>query len=215
MKAILEAAPRMAMEMPAYIFNQKDTVLLAVSAFGRSLKRFKKFNADDDVVRAALTDNGEAIQYVGKSVRYKSEYLKLALSSEYGNALKMRCMIPYRDQDEWVNIALEVNGCNIERASPRIKDDFEMAAFAVRHQNDWCPESTVCNLSVRLRDHLEIALLDIREGHACVYSYSRRLRDSDEVAKALLESEHRWKIYQMSKRIQKKYCNLEEGESQL
>lgn len=79
------------------------------------------------------------------------------------------------------------------------------AAFAVRRQKDWYSESTVCNLSARLRDNLVIALIDIQEGHACVRDYSSRLRDNDEVAQALINSEHSWKIYQMSKRIQKKY----------
>lgn len=209
MQVILKQAPRMAIEMPAFIFNQKDTVMLAVSSFGRSLQRFKNFSTDDEVIRAALMDNGEAIQYVDKSCRYKTDYIKLALSNEYSNALKKRCMIPYRDRNEWVKIALESNGCNIEWASQRIKDDFELAAFAVRHQRNWYPESTICNLSTRLRDNLDIALIDIREGHACVNSYSRRLKDSDEVAEALIDSEYKWKLYMMSKRIQKKY---DEGE---
>lgn len=38
-----------------------------------------------------------------------------------------------------------------------------------------------------------------------IVHYSNRLRDNDEVAQALINSEHSWKIYQMSKRIQKKY----------
>lgn len=205
MEAVLKQAPRLALEMPTFVFNQKDSVLLAVSAMGISLKRFKKFNADEDVIVAALHDNGEAIQYVNKELRYKDEYIRLALSSEYGDTLKMRCMIPYRDNEELVKIALEANGRNIEWASERIKDDFEMAAFAIINQKDYYPESTVCNLSARLRDNLDIALLDIREGHACIRDYSKRLRDNDEVAKALLETENSWKIYQMSKRIQKLY----------
>lgn len=205
MQAVLKQAPRMALEIPAFVFNQKDAVLLAVTAYGKSLKRFKRFNSDNEIIIASLTDNGEAIQYVNSKCRHREEYIRLALSSEYGNALKMRCMIPYRVQEEMVKIALEANGCNIQWASPRLKDDFEIAAFAVRHQKDWYPESTVCNLSARLRDNLDIALIDIQEGHACVGDYSNRLRDNDEVAQALINSEHSWKIYQMSKRIQKKY----------
>lgn len=205
MQAVLKQAPRMAMDIPAFVFNQKDVVLLAVTAYGKSLKRFRRFNTDNEIIIAALTDNGEAIQYVNSKCRHRDEYIRLALSSEYGNALKMRCMIPYRDQEEMVKIALEANGRNIQWASPRLKDDFEIAAFAVRHQKDWYPESTVCNLSTRLRDNLDIALIDIQEGHACVRDYSKRLRDNDEVAQALINSEHSWKIYEMSNRIQKKY----------
>ena len=205
MQAALKQAPRMALEIPAFVFNQKDAVLLAVTAYGLSLKRFKKFNADNEIIIAALTHNGEAIQYVNSKCRHRDEYIRLALSSDWGNALKMRCMIPYREQEEMVKIALEANGCNIQWASPKLKDDFEIAAFAVRHQKDLYPESTVCNLSARLRDNLDIALIDIQEGHACVRDYSKRLRDNDEVAQALINSKHSWKIYEMSKRIQKKY----------
>ena len=100
-------------------------------------------------------DNGEAIQYVHKDLRYKREYLELALSSEYSATLKMRCMAKYRDDDELVKIALSANGRNIEYASARIRDDMEMAKYAITHQKSYYPESTVCNLSRRLRDNLE------------------------------------------------------------
>ena len=113
----------------------------------------------------------------------------------------------YRDSEEWVRIALKTNGCNIKWASPRLRDNFEMAQFAVRHQRTVNPAGTVCNLSDRLRDNLQLAMTDIKEGHACVNDYSRRLRDSDEIAEALIESGCRWKLDWMSKRIQKKYMN--------
>ena len=205
LKTVLNQTPWMSLELPKYIFNQKDAVLLAVSAIGKSLKRFPKYNSDDDVIRAALSSNGEAIQYVNKGLRDNSEYISLALSEGYGCALKMRCMIKYRDDAEKVWRALEANGRNIQYASKRLRDDFETAKFAVTHQKEWYPDSTVCNLSTRLRDNLEIALLDIYKGHACVDSYSRRLRDSDEVAEALIETDNGWKLYLMSKRIQEKY----------
>ncbi len=207
LEAVLQQSPHLAKKMPGFVFNQKDAVLLAVSAFGTSLKRFAKFNRDDDIIRAALSDNGEAIQYVNDEVRDHPDYIRLALSSEYGNALKLRCMMKYRDSEEWVRIALKTNGCNIKWASPRLRDNFEMAQFAVRHQRTVNPAGTVCNLSDRLRDNLQLAMTDIKEGHACVNDYSRRLRDSDEIAEALIESGCRWKLDWMSKRIQKKYMN--------
>lgn len=210
LKAVMKQSPRVSIEMPAFVFNQRDAALIAASEFGRSLQRFPQFSKDDEIIRAALNDNGEAIQYVHKDLRDKKEYLVLALSSEYGDTLKMRCMAKYRDDDELVKVALEANGCNIEYASKRIRDDLEMAKFAITHQKNYYPESTVCNLSKRLRDCKEIALLDIREGHACVSDYSARLRDSEEIAEALVSSEHKWKLYMMSERIQKLYEQEEE-----
>ena len=205
LKEVLKQRPLHTENMPIFMFNQKDAVLIMVGAYGVSLKRVKKFNTDDEVIRAALTRDGEAIQYVNAELRDDVEYVRLALSNNYSNALKMCCMAKYRDNEELVRIALEANGCNIQYASDRLRDDLETAKFAITHQKNWYPESTVCNLSSRLRDNMEIALLDIQEGHACIDSYSMRLRDCDEVAEALLKTEHKWKIYQMSKRIQQKY----------
>lgn len=205
LKTVLDQTPRMSLELPVYVFNQKDAVLLAVAAMGKSLKRFSKYNSDDEVIRTALASNGEAIQYVKKELRDNPEYIALALSEEYGCALKMRCMVKYRDDEEKIRIALKANGRNIQYASKRLRDDLETAKFAITHQKNWYPESTVCELSQRLRDNLEIALLDIREGHACVDSYSKRLRDSEEVAEALIATDNGWKLYLMSKRIREKY----------
>ncbi|MCR5024370.1 MAG: DUF4116 domain-containing protein [Lachnospiraceae bacterium] len=205
LREVLEQHPRHADDLPAFMFNQKDAVMVMVGRWGSALKRVKKFNADDEVIRKALSSNGEAIQYVKKELRDRTDYIKLALSDEYNNALKMRCMIKYRDDEKMVRIALKANGCNIQYASDRLKDDLETAKYAVTHQKNWYPGSTVCNLSTRLRDTEEIALLDISKGHACIDSYSRRLRDSDVIAQALLKSKHKWKIYQMSKRIRSIY----------
>lgn len=205
LKEVLEQNPRMSLELPGYVFNQKDAALLAVNAIGTSLKRFPKYNSDDDVVMTALSSNGEAIQYVNKELRDDPEYIFIALSEPYGCALKMRCMGKYRDDDEKVRIVLEANGRNIQYASKRLRDDLETAKIAVSHQKNWYPDSTVCNLSTRLRDNLEIALLDIHEGHACVDSYSRRLRDCEDVAEALIATGNGWKLYLMSKRIREKY----------
>lgn len=60
-------------------------------------------------------------------------------------------------------------------------------------------------LSPRLRDNLELALLDIYEGSASVPYYSERLKDIDKVAKALIDTDNKWKICYMSDGIRKKY----------
>ena len=73
LQIILDEDPKLTLEIPTLVFKQKDTVLLAVKAFGESIQRFKKFHGDEEVVR-------------------------MALSSNYGNALTMDCMIPYRDR---------------------------------------------------------------------------------------------------------------------
>ena len=205
LEVILKENVWLTMELPACIFNQKDAVLMAVKIKGDSLRRFTKYNADEEVIINALSANGKAIQYVKKELRDRKEYLKLALSDRFAETLEMNCMKKYRDDEEMMKIALEANGSNIEYASDRLKDCDELAKIAITHQRNYRPDSTICNLSERLRDTLEIALLDIEEGHACIDSYSDRLRDSEEVAEVLIKSQFKWKMYLMSERIQKIY----------
>lgn len=203
LRVTIEEYSSLASDMPSFIFNQKDAVLCAVSESGKSLKRFKRFNSDDEIIRAALISNGEAIQYVNKELRYNDEYVKLALSSVYYCPLKLKCMTRYRDDKEMVKIALTVHGNHIKYASNRIQDDFDMAMFAIKHTAKSFVNEAVKYLSPRLRDNLEIALADIKEGYGHVREYSERLRDSDEVAKALLEKG--WGLYDMSERIRNIY----------
>jgi len=203
MEASLHRARRLIDKLPAYVFSGKDTVMTAVSLSGISLERFASYNEDDEVIRAALESDGEAIQFVNEGCRDNPEYIRLALSSKYSHALGLDCMEKYRDCDDLVKIALETDGSNIKWASPRLKDDFDMAAFAIRHRI-W--KSIFDELSERLRDNTELALIDINEGGAEVDAYSDRLRDSEEIAQALLASEqHSWRIHYMSDRIRDKY----------
>lgn len=205
LKFVLDESLDLIHEIPSFVFNQKDAVMVAVSRYGKSLKRFPKFNLDHDVIVAALTNDGEAIEYVNEKLRNNIDYIKLALNNMYSETLKMPCMAEYRDDEELVKIALEANGCHIKYASDRLKDDFEMAKFAIQHQKDWYPECTVCHLSERLKDNVDLAIVDIKEGHGCIDSFSDKVRDNNKVAMALMKSEYAWKMYLMSDRVQKKY----------
>ncbi len=207
LNSVLKEWPRIGLEMPTFVFNQKDAALVVVSNFGECLKRMPKFNSDDDIIRAALTDSGEAIQYVNKELREKPEYMRIAFSDTYSFrcALNTPCMKKYRDSDEWVKLALEANGVHIMYASQRIKGDFEMAKIAIEHDDGDSSPSAMSCLSKELRDNEELALLDITKGGADIRSYSFRLRNSEKIAKALLKTENKWKIYLMSKKIREKY----------
>ena len=61
--------------------------MVAVSRYGKSLKRFPEFNADPEVIAAALTNDGEAIEYVNEKLRDNMEYIKLALNNEFSVTL--------------------------------------------------------------------------------------------------------------------------------
>ena len=67
LKFVLDESLDLVHEIPSFVFNQKDAVMVAVSRYGKSLKRFPEFNADPEVIAAALTNDGEAIEYVNKN----------------------------------------------------------------------------------------------------------------------------------------------------
>lgn len=183
--AFSKFACRLALELPTFVFNQKDAVLLAVEFAGSSLKRFPKFNSDDDVIKIALKRDGKAIQYVKKELRENPEYIRLSLQHwYYSNSLQLRCMAKYRDNEELIKIAIKSDGLNIQYASKHLRDNFEMAKLAIEHSPD---NSVIKYLSPRLRDNRDIVLLDIKKirGWGLTY-YSRRLRNSDEIAEALI-----------------------------
>lgn len=205
LNSIIKENHSLVTDLPIFIFNQKDTVLIAVKYCGTLLENFKEFNSDDEVIKVALNNNGEAIQYVNEELRNNEEYIKLALSNTNGYALQMDCMIPYRDYDEYVRIALKVNPYNIKWVSQRLRDDYDTAVFAIKHTQENKSTDFYRYLSPRLRDNLELALLDIYEGSASVPYYLERLKDSDKVAKALIDTDNKWKICYMFDRIRKKY----------
>ncbi len=60
-------------------------------------------------------------------------------------------------------------------------------------------------MSERLKDNVDLAIVDINEGHGCIDSFSDKVRDNNKVAMALMKSEHASKMYLMSDRVQKKY----------
>ena len=195
-----------AMTIPKSIIRSKEAALAVVNGAGDALERLSHTNrCDRDVVFAAVRERGTAIRFASPEFFDDRELVKTALADPYGDVLSLRCMRKYKDDYELVKIALKANGKNIEYASDRLRDDYDVAAYAVQHQTDYYPESTFCNLSRRLRDNFDLAVMDIKSGHAAIDQYSRRLRDCDEIAEVLLKSEESWKIYQMSKRIREKY----------
>lgn len=230
LKLLLERENNLIKEFPRWLFEKQDAVLVAVSVSGKFLRYFRRFNMDDSVIRAALQSRGDAIQYVSPLVRDRLDYIRLALVEPYGCALHMPCMRKYRDNDECVILAVTTNGRNIQFASTRLRDDFDIACLAVTNQNDYYPESTIKYLSKRLRDNKEIALLDMEKGHGCFDDYSKRLRndlelailnvkkgrgsiadyspelrDNEKIAQAIIESGHTFNLHYMSDRIKALY----------
>ncbi len=120
LQAVMKYYPEFSLEAPAFLFHRKDAVIKAVSALGTSLQRFPAFNDDPDVIFAALSENGDAIEYINEELRYEPECLQMALGNMRGHALGMPCMKYYRDIETYVKIALKADGSNIQYASERL-----------------------------------------------------------------------------------------------
>lgn len=132
-----------------------------------------------------------------------SDIPEMKVRKKYLNMLQA-VMKYYRDIETYVKIALKADGSNIQYASERLRDNTELAEITILHQNRLF-DKVMSYLSSRLRDDIQIVLLDVREGKASVKYYSDRLRDSEEVARALIKAGRQSKLSEMSERIQKKY----------
>lgn len=86
-----------------------------------------------------------------------------------------------------------------------MRNDYDVAKFAIEHQERNHGPGEFRYLSAALRYNTELAMLEIKMGLADVSSFSRRLKDSDEVAEALIEADCEWLMYQMSERVRRKY----------
>lgn len=194
-------------EIPEYLYKNRDFVKIAVSCHGSALESADKFNNDFEIVRAAVEDTPYAIQYASDELKSNMEIVELAASkSEYCLLFSLPCMEKYNDDDRLVKMAIEANGANIAYASERIRDNYEMAEFALRNQKDFYPECAFSSLSPRLRNDKALALLELETSHTCVWDFSDELKDDDEIAMRIMERDDvRFLMNYMSERIQKMY----------
>lgn len=55
--------------------------------------------------------------------------------------------------------------------------------------------------SKRLRNDLELAILNVKKGRGSIADYSPELRDNEKIAQAIIESDHTFNLHYMSDRI--------------
>lgn len=196
--------------LPEYVFYNRNFVKSAVSSNGYSLRYAAEFKDDYEIVRIAVQDSPEAIEYASHTLKRNKDIIKTAIkNSKYCLIFNTACMKKYNDDDSLVKLALKANGANICYASKRIRDNYEMAKFALMHQRDIYPSSAYKSLSARLRDDKTLAMIELKREQPCVDAFSKRLKNDDEIAELLYRRKRtRWLMYHMSKKLQKKYkCN--------
>ena len=176
---------------------------------GYNLEYLPKYQNDDKMVFYAIGKDGTALEYANKRFQKDREMVIRAIQhSSDETIMHIECMKPYRKDKELVYMACKIEGWNYVFIDRKFHDDYELTKLAIINS----PNQSVFNyLSKRLKDDLSLALLDIECDSPDIDAYSKRLRDSDEIAERLLEvhPEDIWRLHDMSKRIQKKY-NIDE-----
>ena len=196
-------------KLPSYVFSCRAMVEIMVSTRGRLLELAPEYRADREIVLAAIRNSLSACKFMDESFRGDIEIAEEAAknSSEeymfYYEAFK-----PFNDDDRIVKLSLEASGANIRYASERIRADYDMALFALRHQKEEYLTDVWEALSDELRGRKDLAMIVLKSPCPSVEGFGESLLDDDEIAEILISDEKTCEeIYNMSERIQRKYLD--------
>lgn len=208
--AELDDHPRLMEKLDKSYFHD-PVVAKAVLKYTFAMGLLPEYQDDEGMVRYALDNNGEAIQYVNERFIKDREWVKFAIEhSEDGTIMYLDCMAPYRTDKELVYLACSVKRWNFVYVDESYRDDYDLAKIVLSKHED--PNTVYSYLSEHLRDDLSLALIDVEEEFPSTEDYSERLRDNDEIAEKIVKIHgvDRWCFYHMSDRIKKKYGYEEE-----
>lgn len=193
--------------LPKYIFDDREFVKNAVRSNGYTLEYAKKFRNDYEIVKLAVENSPRAIQFASNKLKNDIDIVKTALTNSKNTLIfELACMKKYKDDEQLVKLALKANGANICYTSRRIRDNYEMAKYALKHQRNIYPCSAYGAMSARLRDDKSLAMIELQSEHPCISEFSNRLKNDDEIAEYIYKRKRiRWMMYQMRPRIRKKY----------
>ena len=206
----LNEHPRLMEKLDKMYFHD-PIVAKTVLKYAFAMGQLPEYQDDEDMVRYALKNDGEAIQYVNERFLEDREWVKFAIEhSEDGTIMFLDCMAPYRTDKELVYLACSVKRWNYVYVDESYRDDYDLAKIVLSKHED--PNTVYSYLSERLRDDLSLALIDVEEEYPSTEYYSERLRDNDEVAEKIVKIHgvDRWCFYHMSDRIKAKYGYEEE-----
>ena len=206
----LDEHPRLMEKLDKAYFHD-PIVAKAVLKYAFAMGQLPEYQDDEDMVRYALENNGEAIQYVNERFLNDREWVRFAIEhSKDGTIMYLDCMAPYRTDKELVYLACSVERWNFVYVDESYRDDYELAQIVLSKHED--PNTVYSYLSERLRDDVTLALIDVEEEYPSTEDYSERLRDNDAVAEKIVKIHgvDRWCFYHMSDRIKAKYGYEEE-----
>lgn len=206
----LDEHPRLMEKLDKAYFHD-PVVAKTVLKYAFAMGQLPEYQDDEDMVRYALENDGEAIQYVNERFLNDREWVKFAIKhSEDGTIMYFDCMAPYRTDKELVYLACSVKRWNFVYVDEAYRDDYDLAKIVLSKHED--PNAVYSYLSERLRDDLSLALIDVEEEFPSTEYYSEQLRDNDEVAEKLVKIHgvDRWFFYHMSDRLKEKYGYKEE-----
>lgn len=195
--------------LPDYVFKNRDMAMLMVSTRGSLLEYLPKFKSDRELVLTAIRKSVYSCNYMDKSFWGDVEIAEEAAKNSRADLMfSYDAFKQFNDDDRIVKMALEANGANICYASERIRSDYDMAKFALRHQREIYPYSAFPSLSDELRKCKELAVLEIASVKPSLDGLSDELLDDDDIAELLISDEDKCRqIYKMSERIKRKYLD--------
>ncbi len=204
LKKAVKEDPWLVMKLGSEYFE--DPVMARVALLqGYNLQYLPKYQNDDKMIFYAIGKDGTALEYADKRFQKDRDMVIRAIRhSSDKTIMYCDCMKPYRKDKDLVYLACEIEGWNYTFVDKKFHDDYELTKLAIINSPN---QSVFHYLSRRLKDDLSLALLDIECDSPDIHEYSKRLRDSDEIAERLLEihPDDEWRLHYMSKRIQKKY----------
>lgn len=219
--------------LPVQLFENRDFVKMMVGYNGYGLQYAPKYNNDEEIVKIAVTTSpssleyasarlradvdlvkyaiergSEAFLYAGRKIKKDISIIKFAIRHSNDIAiLAFPFMRKFKDDDNIVKLAVKANGYNICFASRRLKDDYDIAKYALLNKREGY-DFVYEYLSARLRDDKSLAMIELKSKYPDVEHFSKRLKNDDEIAEYLYKSKSRYKrrqLYYMSKRIKKNY----------
>ncbi len=196
-------------KLPSYVFSCRVMVEIMVSTIGWLLELAPKYCSDREMVLAAIRSSVSACEFMDKSLWGDIEIAEEAARNSsdkymfYYEAFKQ-----FNDDDRIVKLALAASGANIRYASERIRADYDMALFALRHQDEEYLTDVFECLSEELRERKDLAMIVLKSPRPSVEGFGKELLDDDEIAEILISDEETCaEIYNMSERIQRKYLD--------
>lgn len=167
----------------------RELIMLAVGTYAQILQdnTFSKFKNDREIILNAVEHNYESIQYSSRQLQFDTEIIACAVlkSLVQCDKYKTQNFLTFfspelRDHRPFVFLSIQTfAGCLIG-ASDRLKDDFNLVAVAIYHDNfAFGHKSGQYYASSRLRDTKELVMFALMRGMPMDFASNRLQKDTE------------------------------------